>query len=327
MKRYLRLARPFTLLPPLLGIVSGAVCAFGSAHNPDPARRVGGAVLLTVAIGSVCASLMNAASNIVNQIADLEIDRQNKPGRPLVTGEIAIGRAWTAAVALYVLAIAPTWLVVPYPYVSFGQRFGAPAILHAAFFIYCLGALATLVYSFRLFGRTKRHWLAANLTIAVTRGGLLKVAGWAFVASVAVWEAWAIGSIFAFFLLGTTSTKDFSDMEGDRAHGCVTLPIRFGVARAARMIAPFFVAPWLLIPLFAWLPDPGHSTTSTRLLTGDRTFLTLLGLGLAAWGAYAARLLLANPEDLARTENHPAWTHMYLLMMSAQVGFALAYVF
>ena len=32
MKHYLRLARPFTLVPPLLGIVSGAICAFGSAH-------------------------------------------------------------------------------------------------------------------------------------------------------------------------------------------------------------------------------------------------------------------------------------------------------
>jgi hypothetical protein len=38
-KRYVRLARPFTLLPPLLGIVSGAICAFGSAHNPT-LRRV-----------------------------------------------------------------------------------------------------------------------------------------------------------------------------------------------------------------------------------------------------------------------------------------------
>ncbi|HYR46991.1 MAG TPA: UbiA family prenyltransferase [Thermoanaerobaculia bacterium] len=324
MRRYLRLARPFTLLPPLLGIVSGAVCAFGSAHNPDPARRMTGAVLLTIAIGSLCASAMNAASNIVNQIADLEIDRKNKPGRPLVTGEIAIPGAWTAAALLYLVALLPTWLVVPYPYTSFQQRLSAPTSLHAAFFIYCLGALATFVYSFPAFGRTKRHWLAANVTIAVTRGGLLKVAGWAFVASVTVWEAWAIGGIFALFLLGTTSTKDFSDMEGDRAHGCVTLPIRFGVPRAAKMIAPFFVFPWLLIPLFAFLPDPGHS--STTLLTGNRTLLTVLGLALAAWGAYAARLLLSNPEDLARTENHPAWTHMYLLMMSAQGGFALAYV-
>ena len=36
---YSQLARPFTLLPPLLGIVSGAICAFGSVHNPDPRPR------------------------------------------------------------------------------------------------------------------------------------------------------------------------------------------------------------------------------------------------------------------------------------------------
>ena len=324
MRRYRRLVRPFTLLPPLLGIISGAVCAFGSAHNPDPSRRVTWAVVLTVAIGSLCASAMNAASNIVNQIADLDIDRENKPDRPLVTGEISVSRAAVMAAVLYAITIVPTWLVVPYPYSSFAERLGAPVRLHAAFFIYCIGALASLVYSFPALGRTKRHWLAANLTIAVTRGGLLKVAGWAFIASVFVWEAWAIGGIFALFLLGATSTKDFSDMAGDRAHGCVTLPIRFGVERAARIIAPFFVLPWLLIPLFAWMPDPGR--VGATLLTGNRTILTLLGLVLAGWGAYAARLLLANPEDLARTENHPAWTHMYLLMMAAQVGFALAYV-
>jgi 4-hydroxybenzoate polyprenyltransferase len=324
MKRYLRLARPFTLLPPLLGIVSGAICAFGSAHNPDPARRVTWAVVLTVAIGSICASAMNAASNIVNQIADLEIDRKNKPERPLVTGEISIARAWRVAIALYVLAIVPTWIVVPYPHTSLAERLSAPLPLHAAFFIYCLGALATFIYSFPSFGRTKRHWLAANVTIAIPRGGLLKVAGWAFVASVAVWEAWAIGAIFALFLLGAMSTKDFSDMEGDRAHGCITLPIRFGVRRAAWMIAPFFVLPWLLIPLFAFLPDPENP--SEALLTGSRPLLVALGLLLAAWGAYAARLLLRNPDELASTENHPAWTHMYLLMMAAQIGFALAYL-
>jgi 4-hydroxybenzoate polyprenyltransferase len=324
MKRYLRLARPFTLLPPLLGIVSGAICAFGSAHNPDPSKRVTWAVVLTVAIGSLCASAMNAASNIVNQIADLEIDRKNKPERPLVTGEISIARAWRIAIVLYALAIVPTWVVVPSPHTSLAERLSAPLELHAAFFIYCLGAIATFIYSFPAFGRTKRHWLAANVTIAIPRGGLLKVAGWAFVASVAVWEAWAIGAIFALFLLGAMSTKDFSDMEGDRAHGCITLPIRFGVRRAARMIAPFFVLPWLLIPLFAYLPDPDNR--SEPLLTGNRPLLVTLGVLLAAWGGYAARLLLRNPDELASTENHPAWTHMYLLMMAAQVGFALAYL-
>jgi 4-hydroxybenzoate polyprenyltransferase len=322
-KRYLRLARPFTLLPPLLGIISGAVCAFGSAHNPDPARRVTLAVILSVAIGSLCASAMNAASNIVNQIADLEIDRRNKPGRPLVTGEISVRRAWQTAIGLYALAILPVWIVVPYPHSRLADRLAAPLHLHAAFFIYCAGALATLVYSFPALGRTKRHWLAANLTIAIPRGGLLKVAGWAFVASVAAAEAWVIGGIFALFLLGAMSTKDFSDMEGDRAHGCITLPIRFGVRRAAWIIAPFFVLPWLLIPVLAWAPLVG----SGPLLTGNRALLTALGFGLALWGVYAARLLVQDPDELARTENHPAWTQMYLLMMAAQVGFAVAYVF
>ena len=319
MKRYLRLARPFTLLPPLVGIVSGAICAFGSAHNPDPARRVTGAVVLTVLIGSLCASAMNAASNIVNQIADLEIDRHNKPDRPLVTGEIAIRRAWVVAAALYVLAIVPTWVVVPYPYETLAARLSAPLHLHAAFFIYVVGALATFVYSFPAFGRTKRHWFAANFTIAVTRGGLLKVAGWSFVASVLWGEAWSIGGIFALFLLGATSTKDFSDMEGDRAHGCITLPIRFGVAKAAKMMAPFFVLPWLLIPVLTWLPGGAR-------LTGNRAFLTSLGIVLALWGASTARLLLKNPEELATTENHPAWTHMYLMLMCAQAGFAAGYL-
>ena len=51
-----------------------------------------------------------------------------------------------------------------------------------------------------------------------------------------------------------------------------------------------------------------------------------LGLTLAAWGGYTVRLILRNPEDLARVENHPSWTHMYLMMMAAQIGFAVAYL-
>ena len=44
------------------------------------------------------------------------------------------------------------------------------------------------------------------------------------------------------------------------------------------------------------------------------------------WGSYTVYLLLRDPDSLTETENHPSWTHMYLMMMAAQVGFALAYV-
>lgn len=316
--------RPFTLLPPLFGILSGAICAFGSAHNPDPSRQLSGAVVFTVVLGAVCASAMNAASNIINQIADLEIDRLNKPNRPLVTGEVSRRAAVTTAIVLYIFSLAPTWFVVPYPRHTFHDRLTAPLSSHACFFIYSAGVLATLIYSFPAFGRSKRHWFWANFTIASTRGCLLKVAGWSFLASVSAWEAWTIGGIFGFFLLGASSTKDFSDMKGDALGGCRTLPIRFGVRRAAALMAPFFVLPWLLLSVLTFAHDPARP--SEFLLTGNRHFLFVLGLLLAGWGAYAVSLILKDPDALATVENHPAWKHMYLLMMAAQIGFALAYL-
>ncbi len=316
MKPYITLARPFTLLPPLLGIISGAVCAWGSAHNPDPSRTLTASVLLTVVLGSLCASFLNAASNAINQIYDLEIDRINKPNRPLVTGELSLRQAWIFTWIMYALAIVPTWWVVVYPHVSWTEKFHAPLREHECFFIYIAGMIFTFIYSAPLLGRTKRHAVLANLTIAIPRGCLLKVAGWTMVGRATAAEPWFIGSIFMLFLLGAASTKDFSDMKGDAAGGCYTLPIRYGVRNAAYMIAPFFVFPWLLMPLGA----------SLHILTGRAIALIVLGFGLAAWGAYTVWLLVRNPDELTSTENHPSWRHMYLMMMTAQIGFAAAYV-
>jgi geranylgeranylglycerol-phosphate geranylgeranyltransferase len=331
-RRFVTFARPFTLLPPLLGIISGAVCAWGSAHNPDPQRAVTASVILTVALGSLCASFLNAASNAINQIYDLEIDRINKPNRPLCTGEMSMREAWVFTWAMYALAIVPTWLVVVYPYTSWASKAAAPLAMHECFFIYLAGMLFTFIYSAPQLGRSKRHAIFANVTIAIPRGCLLKVAGWTMVAHalstrapyVASTEPWYIGSIFMFFLLGAASTKDFSDMKGDLAGGCRTLPIRYGVKNAAWMIAPFFVLPWLLLPLGTRIADPlapGH-----HILTGNATFLSILGIVLAAWGAYTVWLIVRNPDELTSTENHPSWRQMYLMMMAAQVGFALGYL-
>ena len=317
---YFRFTRPFTLLPPLLGVVSGAITAWGSASNPlvlsGLPRRFSASIIATIVLGSLCAALLNAASNVINQYYDLANDRINKPGRPLITGEIRTASAVWFALVLYVLAIVPTWLVVTWPAVTWADKLGAPLPQHQCFVIFLLGMIFTLVYSAPGLGRTKAHAFLANLTIAIPRGCLLKVAGWSMVASVFHVEPWFIGSIFFLFLVGASSTKDFSDMAGDRAADCRTLPIRYGVTRAARMIAPFFVLPWLLLPLGVRL----------HILTGNGWILTALGIGLAVWGGYTVYLILRDPEDLAKVENHPSWTHMYLMMIAAQVGFAVAYL-
>jgi 4-hydroxybenzoate polyprenyltransferase len=319
-----RLTRPFTLLPPLLGILSGAVCAFGSVHNPDRAHRVMPELLGIVALGALCASLLNAASNVLNQITDLEVDRINKPDRPLVTGEVALRSAWRLTGALYALAIVPTWWIVVPALEGPMARALAPVPAHQCFFLFLGGLVATFIYSVPAFGRTKRLGIWANITIAVPRGTLLKVAGWTLVASAFTSEPWAIGGLFGLFLLGASSTKDFSDAAGDRAGGCETLPVKYGNRKAVAMISPFFVFPWLLLAGLAWAKDP--LVPERRLLSGNPWLLTALGLLLATWGAYTVHLLRRNPDELATTENHPSWTHMYLMLMCAQVGFALAYV-
>jgi len=61
-------------------------------------------------------------------------------------------------------------------------------------------------------------------------------------------------------------------------------------------------------------------------LTGTPWVLYALTALLTTWGAYVAYLMLRRPDDLARTENHPSWTHMYVMMFTAQIGFALAYL-
>jgi len=299
-RAYVELARPFTLMPPALGVLSGAVTAWGAGQAKPPITTD---LLMPVLYGTLMAAMLNAASNAINQIYDLDIDRVNKPKRPLPSGTLTIPQAWGFTLAAFVVSWILAWLADP-----LGR--------HECFWIVMFTSVLVWAYSAPPF-RTKRHGIWANVTIAIPRGLLLKVAGWSTVKTIVGLEPWYIGSVFGLFLLGAASTKDFADIAGDKADGCETLPILYGVKKAAWMIAPFFVLPFVLIPIGVW----------KGILTGNPTLLLALGFGLMLYGAFTVWLLVRRPEDLATTENHPSWTHMYLMMMLAQIGFALAYVF
>lgn len=320
-RTYITFSRPFTLIAPMLGVVSGAVTAWGSRHSLRADRAFSWDEVGLIALAALAAGLLNAASNGINQIYDLEIDRINKPSRPLVRGALTRREAMGFTVLIYVISVAMTWWVVPYPVVDWWDRAFLPFRYHECIWFYLVAAILTLVYSVPALGRTKRMTFGANLTISIPRGWLLKVAGWSVLASVWHWEPWFIGFVFFLFLIGAASTKDFSDLDGDRAGGCKTLPARFGVKRAAWMIAPCFVVPWALIPLgVVWQVD------GQPLLSGDPVMLIGLGISLLIWGSYTVYLILRDPEALSRVENHPSWKHMYLMMFWAQIGFAAAYL-
>src|SRR5262249_39494990 len=170
-------------------------------------------LLVAPIIGSLMAAVLNAGNNALNQIYDLEIDRVNKPKRPLPSGRLPIRQAWIFTAVTYVAALVLAWLVVPWPALSLSKG------RHECFWLVAVAVVCTLIYSMPPL-RTKRLGIWANVTIAIPRGVLLKVAGWSAVKTIAGVEPWYIGSIFGLFLLGATTTKDFADMEGDRRGGC-----------------------------------------------------------------------------------------------------------
>ena len=296
---WLEFSRPFTLVAPALGFASGAVTAAGAA----PREPWSAGLLLFPIVGLFMAAVLNAASNALNQIYDLEIDRVNKPRRPLPSGRLSLGDAWSFTIAAYAVALGLAWLV-------------APDGRHECFWIVLVATVITILYSVPPF-RTKRLGIWANVTIAIPRGVLLKVAGWSSVKTIDGVEPWFIGAIFGLFLLGASTTKDFADMEGDAKGGCRTLPIIYGVERAAWMISPSFVLPFLMI----------SAGTFAGILTGNFVLLQALAAVMTAYGTFVCYLMLRKPESLAVEENHVSWAHMYRMMFVAQVGFALAYLF
>lgn len=304
-KALVALARPFTLIAPVLGMLSGGLVAWFSMAD----RLVTAPVfLLNLLLGALAAALLNSASNAINQVYDADIDRINKPSRPIPTGKIgnveALVFAGVTGVLALVIAGVVSWLT--------GQI--------DTLLMFALAGGFSVAYSVPPVRMKSRGWWA-NVTVALPRGVFLKVAGWSLAASMVSIEAWYIGGIMGLFLLGATTTKDFADIRGDGAYGVRTLPVEFGAVKAARQIAAFLVLPFLLIPLGSdWVLGV------LEPLSGDSVGLLFLGGISTLWGTYVALLVLTDAEALTNTENHPAWRHMYYLMMFLQVGFVLAYL-
>ena len=302
---YWRFLRPFTLLVPATGMLAGALMALGAEPRwvSDWTTQTP-VVVLQILAGAVLAASLNAYSNGINQIFDIEVDRINKPWRLLPSGALRSEEAWAISIFFLLLSLALALWVSWQTTLIVGTASALPYLYSAPP------------------ARTKGRGFLANITVAIPRGTLLIVAGWSTVKDVCSFEPWCIGAIFGLFMLGAVSTKDFSDIEGDRHCNCHTLPVIYGVRKAIWIISPFLVIP------FAWLIP----MTLGGFLTGSMRVLIALGLLIPLWGIYIVLLLLRTPPERFaelnrnRSENHPAWKHMYLMAMIAQFGLASAYL-
>lgn len=291
-------SRPFTLLMPMVGMFCGGLVALGAhprylSNWSQSPWTIG----VHIVLGAIMAAVMNAGSNGLNQIFDLAIDRINKPTRPLPSGRMSMRQAWvfTGASLTGGLALA--------------GAINSECLLMAA-----LAAIFTACYSVPPV-RTKRWGILAGVTMAIPRGFLLLVAGWSTVKSIWTPEPWLLSSALGLYILGASVTKDFSDIEGDRAGECRTLPVLYGVRRTAVLIAPFFVFPFMI---WAWLMSRG-------LLSANPLGVYSLSVVLPMLGAYIDFRILLHPEELSSGENHISWRLIYLMAMIAYGGLALAY--
>ena len=300
------LLRPFTLIAPILGILSGISLALGFQDNSFTVFLSEHPLeVIFIILASAC---LNNASNILNQITDLEIDRLNKPLRPLVKGVFSIRFAAVFSIIFYLLSLFFASLIGP------NNELGP-------LWIVATGALLTLAYSMPPI-RTKKEGTLANLTIALARGCLLPMCGWAVVDSPNHLTPWIFGGIYGLFIFGAASTKDFSDAEGDARFGCTTWVIRFGPDLAARIIAPFLFLPWILLAVL-W--------NTTNLLNPNENLNFAIANGicftLIIYGIWISRTMISDINNLSIENNHRSWKHIYLLYQISLIGIPLGYHF
>jgi 4-hydroxybenzoate polyprenyltransferase len=101
---YFKLARPFTSLPAL----PGGLILYLAVNDVNMENIIVG---LLIGLSLAC---VQAVGQIVNQVADIELDRYVKPYRPLPQGKVAIDEALGLAFGLAIIGSASATLASKY---------------------------------------------------------------------------------------------------------------------------------------------------------------------------------------------------------------------
>ena len=162
------------------------------------------------------AFLISAGGNSINDVFDLDIDRINKPYRPLVKGDISVRSAVLFSVVLFSLGVLLT----------LGIKLVSVLLALAV-------SILLVIYSAAL----KKRPLWGNLAVALVSASAFAYGG-------VIGKDWRISLIpagFAFlFHLGREVLKDIEDLKGDSSRGASTLPIRAGIAGSLAFISLVF---------------------------------------------------------------------------------------
>ncbi len=210
MQTYLKLMRSGNCLMAAIAAVVGVFIAYNIvvANNPFSIQFP---IFDTTKVFFVV-FMITGAGNAINDYFDVDIDRINKPERPIPSGKISLRTALYFSLALFVMG---TILAA-----SINMICGAIALVNSILLIYYASNL-------------KRTALFGNIAVGYLTGSTFLFGGAVF------FENAGINGVFVLFLLATLATiareivKDIEDIEGDREDGARTLPILIGSQKAA----------------------------------------------------------------------------------------------
>ncbi|MBZ0297438.1 MAG: geranylgeranylglycerol-phosphate geranylgeranyltransferase [Anaerolineae bacterium] len=162
---------------------------------------------------------------IVNDILDIEIDRINRPDRPLAAGLVSLRVAWIVCIGFTLVGIILGFMLGLWP--------GIVALLIAA---------ALFLYSFGL----KHRFLIGHLTIATMGSALLPFG--ALAAGELAPVIYSVAFVFPAFVAREV-LKTVPDYEGDRAAGVENIATRYGPQAALRVAQVALALVALILPL------------------------------------------------------------------------------
>lgn len=206
-KRYIDLIRPSNVVITALSVFVSCLLAGGRAGDIAP-----------MILASLAAGLIGGGGMVVNDIFDVEIDRINKPERPLPRGDVTP----RSAASFYALLTAVGLLLNLFLHSS------AQAIAAGA-------AVLIFFYSYKL----KSTPLFGNVAVGLLTG-LAFIYGGAAVGNI---DRAVVPALFAFLInIGRELIKDMEDVEGDALHHAATFPVKFGMRPASLAATVFLLA-------------------------------------------------------------------------------------
>jgi len=286
---FIDLARPFTLIAPFLGVVLGILAVGGATGLHVPWE--------TIVFAGVTMVLVNAASNSLNQAADVDTDTISKPYRPIPQGIVKAEEARFFSFVLYAFALFRS------------------AMISEWFSILTLSIIVmTLLYNMEPVRFKRRGWWA-NVAIAFPRGLLGFLAAWSVVTPPTDILPWVLGSMIMCFLIGAQNTKDYVDVLGDKQCGYITPVIKYGPTKTA-----FLSLPFILAPSIALMALGGPRTT---FLPSSAEWVGLITFWLGVIIVHS--MINHRRQDFKSLENSPSWGFMYLTLLAYMLGFAIIY--